>query len=476
MGVFALLQTFVPPTLREWLDRSLEALWQKFFQTADPYVYLEVEEKTGSHSFNAFYKEVGVYLSSLRSTIDTHPRLKVFRLEENSGFSFSLPYNEPLEDSFEGAHVWWTHTCKEKEGGKGNSSSSEDERSYTLKFLKANRAIILPLYLDHVSKHAVEIEHRNAQRHLYTNNYGGWERTPFNHPSTFDTLALEANLADRIKADLDTFSKGQQFYHKNGRPWKRGYLLYGPPGTGKSSMIAAIANYLKFDIYDLELTKVFENSELKSLLIQTTRKSIIVIEDIDCTVQFPDRTAAEKMSDAESATGEPNESSTNPPDGGSKLTLSGLLNFTDGLWSCCGEERIFIFTTNHKDRLDPALLRPGRMDMHILLSYCTFAALKKMAINYLGIQDHHMYPVLQDTMERTPQQVTPAAIAELLISNQNDPDAAFKQVMAVFQGSLSQEQVCNVDEKSHLDLLASPKKRRRCRTFFIFSVKSKHTD
>jgi chaperone BCS1 len=50
---------------------------------------------------------------------------------------------------------------------------------------------------------------------------------------------------------------------------------------------------------------------------------------------------------------------------GNSITLTGLLNFNDGLWSCCGSERIFVFTTNHIEKLDPALLRSGRMDMHI---------------------------------------------------------------------------------------------------------------
>ena len=56
----------------------------------------------------------------------------------------------------------------------------------------------------------------------------------------------------------------------------------------------------------------------------------------------------------------------------SKVTLSGVLNFIDGLWSACGVERIIVFTTNHVDKLDPALIRRGRMDKHIEMSYCCF--------------------------------------------------------------------------------------------------------
>lgn len=117
---------------------------------------------------------------------------------------------------------------------------------------------------------------------------------PFKHPSTFDTLAMDPDLKDDIKEDLLEFTQGREFYQKAGKPWKRGYLLYGPPGTGKSSMIAAIANFLKYDIYDVELTEVSSNSELRKLLIQTTNRSVIVIEDIDCSVDLAERAKARK--------------------------------------------------------------------------------------------------------------------------------------------------------------------------------------
>ncbi|KAI5059854.1 hypothetical protein GOP47_0026173 [Adiantum capillus-veneris] len=337
-------------------------------------------------------------------------------------------------------------------------------------------------YLDHVSKVAAEIEHKNTQRYLYTNNYNGWEQTPFKHPSTFDMLALDDGLTVRIKSDLDVFSKGESFYHRNGRAWKRGYLLYGPPGTGKSSMIAAIANHMEYDIYDLELTKVSDNSELKSLLIQTTRKAVIVIEDIDCSAQRCNRTAAE---DSDCTSSESKESSPGTSSEGSKLTLSGLLNFTDGLWSCCGEERIFIFTTNYKDRLDPALLRPGRMDMHILLSYCTFPAFKKLAKNYLGIEDHPMYVELEDAMTRTAHEITPAVMAEMLISNQSDPDAALREVMASLLPTLALLQaVANPSDKAAFQVLPVDANERNIKKsrfrgraiFFLAAIKRKHVD
>lgn len=94
------------------------------------------------------------------------------------------------------------------------------------------------------------------------------------------------------------------------------------------------------------------------------------------------------------------------------MTLSGLLNAVDGLWSCCGEEHIIVFTTNHKDRLDPALLRPGRMDKQIHLSYCNFSAFKQLVINYLDITQHELFEKIEVLLGQV--QVTPAEIAEVL--------------------------------------------------------------
>jgi chaperone BCS1 len=99
--------------------------------------------------------------------------------------------------------------------------------------------------------------------------------------------------------------------------------------------------------------------------------------------------------------------------------LSGMLNFIDGLWSSCGDERIIVFTTNHKEKLDPALLRPGRMDVHVHMSYCTPSGFRILAANYLGIKDHALFGEIEESIGTT--QVTPAEVAEQLIKN-DDPN------------------------------------------------------
>lgn len=124
-----------------------------------------------------------------------------------------------------------------------------------------------------------------------------------------------------------------------------------------------------------------------------------------------------------------------------QISLSGLLNFIDGLWSSCGDERIFIFTTNHKDKLDPALLRPGRMDMHIHMSYLTMPAFRVLAHNYLNILDeHHLFNEIEHLIQTT--KVSPAQVAEVLIRS-DDPEISLSSVITM----LKQHKLRQVEEK-----------------------------
>ena len=101
------------------------------------------------------------------------------------------------------------------------------------------------------------------------------------------------------------------------------------------------------------------------------------------------------------------------------MTLSGLLNFIDGLWSSCGDERIIVFTTNYKEKLDPALLRPGRMDMHIHMSYCTLQGIRILAFNYNGINGYNwLFGEIERLIEIS--HVTPA---ELAVEHMRSEDA-----------------------------------------------------
>ncbi|KAF8013017.1 hypothetical protein BT93_I1010 [Corymbia citriodora subsp. variegata] len=185
-------------------------------------------------------------------------------------------------------------------------------------------------------------------------------------------------------------------------------------------MISAMANFLNYDVYDLELTAVKNNTELRRLLIETSSKSIIVIEDIDCSLDLTgqrkekdDDNGGEDKSPVKKLTEKVKKKS-------SEVTLSGLLNFIDGIWSACGGERIIVFTTNHLDKLDPALIRRGRMDKHVEMSYCSYEAFKVLARNYLNIDHHPLYETIGPMFNKA--NMTPADVAENLMPKSDDED------------------------------------------------------
>ncbi|KAG5621058.1 hypothetical protein H5410_006276 [Solanum commersonii] len=374
---------------------------------------------------NEIYEAAEMYLGNKLST--NTRRVKISKPEKEKQFNITLERDEEVTDVYSGQKFQWVWLSKKVESRdfynprSMNSTLRSEVRSFELTFHKKNKDLVLNSYLPYIIEEAKlkKLENRAIKIHTVDyqciyNLHDIWEAINLDHPATFETLAMDSELKDKIVKDLDRFVKRKDYYRKVGKAWKRGYLMYGPPGTGKSSLVAAMANYLNFDIYDLELTEVMRNSDLRRLLVATANKSILVVEDIDCTIDLQNNLA--------------NRTNDSPPDGSNQqanqgnlmtdlifqiVTLSGLLNFIDGLWSSCGDERIIIFTTNHIEKLDPALLRPGRMDMHIHLSYCTPSGFRLLAANYLETREHKLFKQIERLIETA--MVTPAEVAEQLL-------------------------------------------------------------
>ncbi|XP_024525242.1 AAA-ATPase At3g28510-like [Selaginella moellendorffii] len=445
LGLLAFLQAILPReiwyVLQEWVRKLL--LWVSF------YIRVDVYELDDNHS-NEIYDAVKLHIASI--TADQHASARRLTISKAKGAvkpSFRPATNEQIVDTFQGVQFWWVHRVKPLQP-KGSSpaywgqSRSDEKRYFTLTLHRRYRQSLLPAYLDHIAENAKELDRQNRARKLYTNAQSDgrrpWEYVPFKHPATFKSMAIDDGLKRKIMDDLNAFKVGQSFYDRVGRAWKRGYLLYGPPGTGKSSLIAAIANFTDYDVYDLELTEVKSNAELRRLLMNVKNKSVIVIEDIDCSLELQNRGLLPK--DVESpaeeelaASADQRKKKEKADRERSRVTLSGVLNFTDGLWSSIGDERILIFTTNHIDQLDPALLRSGRMDFHILMTYCSFQAFKVLASTYLLLDDHELFVEIEELLGAV--QITPADVAEVFIQYKNKPDAALEKLIKELQARTS---------------------------------------
>ena len=131
--------------------------------------------------------------------------------------------------------------------------------------------------------------------------------------------------------------KHPEVFERIGIAPPKGVLLYGPPGTGKSSLAQAIAAEIKYSICFVNCSDRINDFNFNKLLNTAPKQSIILVEDVDSI--FSERKNADKNN---------------------QMTFSGFLNAIDGVRS--QEGRIIVMTTNYKERLDPALLRPGRVD------------------------------------------------------------------------------------------------------------------
>lgn len=168
------------------------------------------------------------------------------------------------------------------------------------------------------------------------------------------TVILDEEQKVPLITDVREFLDPQTrcWYSERSIPYKRGYLLHGPPGTGKSSFSLSIAGELDMDIYVVSIPGA-NDQMLKSLFAGLPDRCVVLLEDIDAAGAACSRDSNSEDSDSD----------TDARPRSSGVTLSGLLNVLDGVAS--QEDRVLVMTTNHPNKLDQALTRPGRIDRKI---------------------------------------------------------------------------------------------------------------
>lgn len=183
---------------------------------------------------------------------------------------------------------------------------------------------------------------RTRTTHLYTTHSHGWRGDVFKGRS-IDSVFLPEGVKESLMADLESFFENEEHYDRIGAPWHRGYLLYGPPGNGKSSLASAIAKHYRFNLYSMPLSAVKDDRDLMDRINTMNSHSVLLLEDIDIFSKAMKRT----------------QESSGP-------TLAGLLNALDGVGTPHG--LVTVMTTNNIDALDEALIRRGRVDLHLELT------------------------------------------------------------------------------------------------------------
>lgn len=219
-----------------------------------------------------------------------------------------------------------------------------------------------------------------------------WDRQTLRPSRPMSTVSLDQEQKAKIVIDINEYlhPASARWYAARGIPYRRGYLFHGPPGTGKTSLSFALAGIFGLDIYCISLMEVgLTESDLNKLFADLPRRCIVLLEDIDSAgLRRPDELTESKEKKSEESTNDDssddgsitkiNKSDATPavpvpgqPTVGFKslISLSGLLNALDGVAS--HEGRVLIMTTNCPEKLDAALIRPGRVDLQVHFTLAT---------------------------------------------------------------------------------------------------------
>jgi chaperone BCS1 len=189
---------------------------------------------------------------------------------------------------------------------------------------------------------------------------GKWKRTNLKSTKPVSTVVMNEEVKEGLLQDIESFlkPKAPAWHASRGIPYRKGYLLHGPPGTGKSSLCLSLAGRFDLDVYILNISAA-DGHSLGALFAELPPRCLLLLEDVDAVGVAQPRQGESDITQAK----EDAAQSRPLPQG--KLSLSNILNALDGVSAQDG--RLLMMTTNHLGRLDPALIRAGRVDKKIEL-------------------------------------------------------------------------------------------------------------
>lgn len=244
------------------------------------------------------------------------------------------------------------------------------EEALHLSFLTLSSATIRDFVA--VAKASYEDMVRGYVHVFQTDRYHRWSRSKSISRRLRDSLYLPPGVKDRVLSDANHFctDSSRLWYGDRGIPHRRGYLFYGSPGSGKTSLAHVMASELGRPVYQLTLSGVgMDDNKFTELMDDVSPNSIVLLEDVDAA--FPTR-----ASGSTAKSGQPNQ----PGKKASMVSFSALLNAIDGIGA--SESRMLVMTTNHRERLDEALIRPGRIDVQIGFGNATQQQSKELFLRW----------------------------------------------------------------------------------------------
>ena len=333
----------------------------------------------------------------------------MYLVDQHESFKITTDLTQDLEFKM-------NSKIKENKEGKENTNIGKCT-TYKLTISSDNKSLlyiqnyvttILTNYLDKLN------EKINNSQFVFmyegtTENDLNYTTYPFNTTCNIDNIYFD-NKAE-IMTQIDFFKNNKEWYIKHGKPYTLGICSYGSPGCGKTSFEKALAKYLNRHIIIVDLSKITTQQEADRIFFSEVinsktipyDKRIYLFPDIDAMNSIVSREFQNKQTDNKDNDLKKKKllekfkknsdiddtdvisllnftESPKPKNKSEPLNLSKLLNIIDGIPERTGQ--ILIFNTNHPNKLDPALIRPGRVDCLIHFQQMNPDNTYKLLINY----------------------------------------------------------------------------------------------
>ena len=305
----------------------------------------------------------------------------------------------------------WPYFVSRSEKDLNNSKETKEMLSITTFAISSKRlqAMLRDVLPAPAPKNEINIYEREGQYWRCTNRVA---------KRTMDSVALPNATLVNLKAHVHQFLNSKEWYKKFEIPYRTGIILEGPPGTGKTSTSLAICGEFNCDLFIVNLGSASDNT-LAQMFKSIPAKAVVLIEDIDSYKVATSRDPVRKKPNVDelpAIAGAPTEAAeTKKEDSFFDIgSLSGLLNAIDGVAS--SEDRILIATTNHIEKLDKALIRPGRFELILKIDNMCNEVARKMFAKF--------YPkfYVPETFRVRPG-ISPAEFQCLAIANKDNPQA-----------------------------------------------------